>query len=81
MLFRSENAKPSQAVVAAFATAFNVDFGAKTPSFHILAALAGIKEGDAGARIVAVNAKFAEFSSKKSADVKNTSEKSINGVF
>ena len=55
-----ENAKPSQEVVKAFATALNVDFGAKTPSFATLAALAGIKETDAAARIVAVNAKFAE---------------------
>lgn len=55
-----ENAKPAQDVVAAFATAFNVDFGAKTPSFSTLAALAGIKEKDAAARIAAVNTKFTE---------------------
>jgi hypothetical protein len=55
-----ENAKPSQAMVAAFATALNVDFGAKTPSFASLAALAGIKETDAALRIAAVNTKFAE---------------------
>ena len=55
-----ENAKPSQDVVKAFSTAMNVDFGGKTPSFDTLAALAGIKETDAAARIVAVNAKFAE---------------------
>lgn len=63
-----ENAKPSQAVVAAFAAAYNVDFGAKTPSFSTLAALAGIKESDASARIGAVNTKFAEIT----ASVKNT---------
>jgi hypothetical protein len=55
-----ENAKPSQAMVAAFATAMNVDFGAKTPSFPTLAALAGITENDPALRIAAVNAKFAE---------------------
>lgn len=55
-----ENAKPSQEMVKAFSTAMNVDFGAKTPSFDTLAALAGITETDAAARIVAVNAKFAE---------------------
>lgn len=55
-----ENAKPSQAMVAAFATALNVDFGAKTPSFASLASLVGIKETDAAARIAAVNTKFAE---------------------
>jgi len=55
-----ENAKPSQEMVKAFSTALNVDFGAKTPSFDTLAALAGIKETDAAARIVAVNTKFAE---------------------
>ena len=36
------NAKPSQEMVKAFATAMNVDFGAKTPSFAVLANLAGI---------------------------------------
>ena len=55
-----ENAKPSQKVVKAFSTALNVDFGAKTPSFAALAALAGIAETDPAARIAAVNAKFAE---------------------
>lgn len=55
-----KNAKPSQEMVKAFSTAMNVDFGAKTPSFDTLAALAGIKETDAAARIVAVNAKFGE---------------------
>jgi hypothetical protein len=62
-----ENTKPAQTLVAAFATAFNVDFGAKTPSFTTLAALAGIKETDPATRITAVNAKFEEM--KKSAPV------------
>ena len=60
-----ENAKPSQALVSAFATAFNTDFGAKTPSFATLAALSGISESDPAKRIAAVNAKFAELGSKK----------------
>lgn len=55
-----ENAKPSQEMVKAFATAMNVDFGAKTPSFAALAALAGIKETDPALRIAAVNTKFGE---------------------
>jgi len=55
-----ENAKPSQEMVKAFSTALNVDFGAKTPSFATLAALAGISESDPAARIAAVNAKFGE---------------------
>lgn len=56
----AENTKPSQAVVAAFATAFNVDFGAKTPSFALLAGLASIAETDPAKRIAAVNAKYEE---------------------
>ena len=60
-----ENAKPSQAMIAAFSTAMNVDFGAKTPSFSTLASLAGIKETDPVARIAAVNTKFAELQSKQ----------------
>jgi hypothetical protein len=55
-----ENAKPSQEMIKAFATAMNVDFGAKTPSFMTLAALAGISETDPASRIAAVNAKFGE---------------------
>lgn len=55
-----ENAKPSQEMVKTFSTAMNVDFGGKTPSFAALAALSGIQETDPAARIVAVNAKFAE---------------------
>ena len=57
-----ENAIPSQKIVSAFASAFNIEFGRKTPSFATLANLAGIKETDACARIAAVNAKYAEFS-------------------
>lgn len=67
-----ENAKPSQAMVAAFASTFNVDFGAKTPSFKTLASLAGIAEEDAAKRIAAVNTKFTEISEKKATEVKNT---------
>jgi len=55
-----ENAKPSQEMVKAFSTALNVDFGAKTPSFATLAALAGLSETDPALRIAAVNTKFAE---------------------
>lgn len=64
-----ENAKPSQEMVKAFATALNVDFGAKTPSFGALASLVGITEKDPAARIAAVNAKFAEL--QKSTPAKN----------
>ena len=61
-----ENAKPSQEMVKVFSTALNVDFGAKTPSFSALAALAGIKETDPALRIAAVNAKFAEMQKNES---------------
>jgi hypothetical protein len=71
-----ENAKPSQAMVAAFATALNVDFGAKTPSFASLAALAGIKETDPAARIAAVNAKFDEL--QKSAPKEKTDGSTVD---
>lgn len=60
-----ENAKPSQEIVDSFAKAFNVNFGTKTPSFKMLASLAGIKEEDSALRIAAVNAKHAEISEKK----------------
>lgn len=60
-----ENAKPSQKVISAFATAFNVEFGRKTPSFATLANLAGIKTEDAVERITAVNAKFTEIEAAK----------------
>ena len=66
------NAKPSQEMVKAFATAYNVDFGGKTPSFATLAAFAGIKETDAVARIAAVNAKYNEI---KGATAQNTEHK------
>ncbi|HNX82627.1 MAG TPA: hypothetical protein PKL77_10845, partial [Candidatus Omnitrophota bacterium] len=69
------NAKPSQEMVKAFATAYNVDFGGKTPSFATLAAFAGIKETDAVARIAAVNAKFNEI---KGATAQNTEHKSAS---
>ena len=75
-----ENAKPSQKVIAAFATALNIEFGRKTPSFVTLANLAGIKAEDAVERITAVNAKFAEFEAAKkneTATVKNVA----GGVF
>jgi hypothetical protein len=73
-----ENAKPSQAIIAAFATAFNVEFGAKTPCFKTLAALAGIKEEDSALRIVAVNAKFTEISDKKAtAENKNDNKMEV----
>jgi hypothetical protein len=73
-----ENAKPSQAIIAAFATAYNVEFGAKTPSFLTLAALAGIKEEDSALRIVAVNTKFAEISEKKAtAENKNDNKMEV----
>ena len=56
-----ENAsKPSQALIAAFASALNADFGAKTPTWGELAGQAGIKEPAGAARIAAVNTKFAE---------------------
>ena len=70
-----ENAKPSQEMVKAFATAYNVDFGGKTPSFATLAAFAGIKETDAVARLAAVNAKFNEI---KGATAQNTEQKSAS---
>lgn len=69
-----ENAKPSQAMVSVFATACNVDFGAKTPSFSVLASLVGINEKDPAKRIAAVNTKFAELSAKKTTEEKSTVE-------
>ncbi len=73
-----ENAKPSQEMVKAFSTAMNVDFGAKTPTFDTLAALAGIKENDPAARIVAVNTKFAEL--QKSAPKENQTAAAQNAA-
>jgi hypothetical protein len=73
-----ENAKPSQAIIAAFATAYNVEFGAKTPDFKTLASLAGIKEEDSALRIAAVNTKFAEISDKKAtAENKNDNKMEV----
>jgi len=73
-----ENAKPTQEMVKAFSTAMNVDFGANTPSFTALAALAGIKETDPAARIAAVNAKFAEL---QTAAPKETSTTAVGLAF
>ena len=63
-----ENAKPAQALVAVVGTALNIDFGSKTPSFKSLADMLGIKEKDPAARIIAVNAKYAELSAGKAVD-------------
>jgi hypothetical protein len=76
-----ENTKPSQAMVAAFATAFNVDFGAKTPTFASLAALAGIKEADPALRIAAVNTKFTELQKMTPVDKTTASNSSNAEVF
>jgi len=76
-----ENAKPSQAMVAVFATAFNVDFGAKTPSFPTLAALAGVKETDPALRIAAVNTKFAEMQAAAPKDKSTAANSSVVEVF
>ena len=73
-----ENAKPSQEMVKAFSTALNVDFGAKTPSFATLAALAGISESDPAARIAAVNTKFGEL--QKTAPKENQTAAAHNAV-
>jgi len=69
-----ENAKPTQALVAAVANSLNIDFGTKTPSFVTLANMLGIKETDPAARIIAVNAKYAEMSEKKPVVAGNTSD-------
>jgi hypothetical protein len=76
-----ENAKPSQAMVAAFATALNVDFGAKTPSFASLASLVGIKETDPALRIAAVNTKFAELQATAPKDKTTASNSASMEVF
>ena len=76
-----ENAKPSQAMVAAFATALNVDFGAKTPSFASLASLVGIKETDPALRIAAVNTKFAEMQATAPKDKTTASNSASMEVF
>ena len=76
-----ENAKPSQEMVKAFSTALNVDFGAKTPSFATLAALAGITETDPAARIAAVNAKFAEMQKDAPKENQTTAANAAGEVF
>lgn len=76
-----ENAKPSQEMVKAFSTAMNVDFGAKTPTFAALAALAGIKEADPAARIAAVNAKFAELQKAAPEKEKAAAQNAAGEVF
>jgi len=74
-----ENCKPSQALVGAFATALNMDFGTKTPSHKTLAALSGISETDPIKIIAAVNAKFAELTAAGNKTAKNTS--AVGNVF
>ena len=76
-----ENAKPSQEMVKAFATAMNVDFGAKTPSFADLAALASIKETDPAARIAAVNTKFGELQKAAPEKEKAAAQNAAGEVF
>lgn len=66
------NAKPTQELVKAVGTALNVDFGSKTPSFVTLASMLGIKENDPALRISAVNAKYSELISEKSASAQNS---------
>lgn len=74
-----ENAKPSQKIVAAFASAYNVDFGRKTPSFATLANLAGVKAEGAGEVITAVNTKFAEIQNAVKSET--VTAKVTGGVF
>jgi len=73
-----ENAIPSQKIVSAFASAFNIEFGRKTPSFKTLASLAGIKTDDPSERIALVNTKFSEISG---ATASNTSTGTAHSVF
>lgn len=77
----AENMKPAQAVVAAFASAFNVDFGAKTPSFALLAGLASIAETDPAKRIAAVNAKYEEIKKTTPKDSAAASNANVSEVF
>lgn len=77
----AENTKPAQAVVAAFASAFNVDFGAKTPSFPLLAGLAGIAETDPAKRIAAVNAKYEEIKKATPRDRGSVANTLVSEVF
>lgn len=74
-----ENAKPSQALIATVATALNIDFGAKTPSFKSIAPLLGITETDPALRIAAVNTKVAEL--QKNAPNDKTAATSLSEVF
>lgn len=67
-----ENAKPTQALIAAVGNSLNIDFGTKTPSFASLANMLGIKEEEPAARIIAVNSKYAELIAKKPATAGNT---------
>ncbi|NLH78308.1 MAG: DUF2213 domain-containing protein [Acidobacteria bacterium] len=76
-----ENAKPSQEMVKAFSTALNVDFGAKTPSFAALAALAGITETDPAKRIAAVNAKFGELKQNAPKEKEAAAQNAAGEVF
>lgn len=65
-----ENAKPSQALVAAVSTACNIDFSGKTPSYATIANLLGVKEVDPIARITAVNAQFAKLTAASAQNAK-----------
>ena len=77
-----ENAsKPSQALIAAFASALNADFGAKTPTWGELAGQAGIKEPAGAARIAAVNTKFAEIQKNAPKDKSTASNSAAVEVF
>lgn len=76
-----ENTKPAQKLVAAFASAYNADFGRRTPSFETLATLAGISESDPAARIAAVNAKFSELEGAKATAANVAGKTSVGGVF
>lgn len=75
-----ENAKPSQALIAAVASTCNIDFGAKTPSFKDIAPLLGVTEKDPAARIAAVNTKFAEMQ-KNAPKEKDSAGTSASEVF
>ena len=77
-----ENAsKPSQALIAAFSSALNADFGAKTPTWGELAGQAGIKEPAGAARIAAVNTKFAEIQKNAPKDKSTASNSAAVEVF
>lgn len=74
-----ENAKPSQKLIAAFATAYNTEFGRKTPGFATLATLAGIKAENTADTIAAVNAKFVEI--QNAAKTETAPKATAGGVF